>query len=64
MVGGAWVQYKSENRKPATAARGNGRRLVLLQTLRTHDFDELAGVFRRWDLRLRQLGGGNCLRGG
>jgi AraC family transcriptional regulator, ethanolamine operon transcriptional activator len=31
---------------------------VLLQTLRTRDFDELAGAFPRWDLRLRQLGRG------
>jgi len=31
---------------------------VLLQTLRTRDFDELAEGFRRWDLRFRQLGGG------
>jgi AraC family ethanolamine operon transcriptional activator len=31
---------------------------VLLQTLRTRDSDELAAGFRRWDLRLRQLGGG------
>jgi len=31
---------------------------VLLQTLRTPDFDQLAGAFPRWDLRFRQLGGG------
>ncbi len=32
---------------------------MLLQTLRTRDFDELAEAFRRWDLRFRQLGGGS-----
>jgi hypothetical protein len=31
---------------------------VLLQTLRTGDFDELAGAFPGWDLRFRQLGRG------
>jgi AraC family ethanolamine operon transcriptional activator len=31
---------------------------VLLQTLSTRDFDELATAFPRWDLRLRQLGRG------
>jgi AraC family ethanolamine operon transcriptional activator len=31
---------------------------MLLRTLRTRDFDELAGAFPRWDLRLRQLGRG------
>jgi hypothetical protein len=31
---------------------------MLLQTLSTRDFDELAGAFPRWDLRLRQLGRG------
>jgi hypothetical protein len=31
---------------------------VLLQTLRTHDFDELAQAFPQWDLRFRQLGRG------
>ena len=31
---------------------------MLLQTLRTRDFDQLAGAFPRWDLRFRQLGGG------
>ena len=30
-----------------------------LQTLRTRDPDELAGGFRRWELRFRQLGGGS-----
>jgi AraC family ethanolamine operon transcriptional activator len=39
-------------------ARGIRRRLVLVQTLSTRDFDELAEGFRRWDLRFRQLGGG------
>src|SRR5260370_35678107 len=34
------------------------RRLVLLQTLKTGDFDELAQAFHRWDLRIRQLGRG------
>jgi hypothetical protein len=33
--------------------------LLLLQALRTRDPDELAGGFRRWDLRFRQLGGGS-----
>jgi AraC family ethanolamine operon transcriptional activator len=32
--------------------------LMLLQTLSTRNFDELADGFRRWDLRFRQLGGG------
>jgi hypothetical protein len=31
---------------------------MLLQTLRTGDFDELAGAFPGWDLRFRQLGRG------
>jgi AraC family ethanolamine operon transcriptional activator len=31
---------------------------VLLQTLSTRDFDELAEAFPRWDLRFRQLGRG------
>jgi len=52
-------EYAQPEGKPATAARGNGRPLVLLQTLKTHDPDELAGAFPRWDLRLRQLGGGS-----
>lgn len=29
---------------------------MLLQTLRTRDFDELAGAFRQWNLRFRQFG--------
>jgi hypothetical protein len=37
-------------------ACGDRRRLVLLQTLSTRDFDELAQPFQRWDLRIRQLG--------
>jgi AraC family transcriptional regulator, ethanolamine operon transcriptional activator len=37
---------------------GNRRRLVHLQMLKTRDFDELAQAFRRWDLRIRQLGRG------
>jgi AraC family transcriptional regulator, ethanolamine operon transcriptional activator len=53
------VQYKSENRILAAMARGNRRRLVLLRTLSTRDFDELAEGFRHWDLRFRQLGGGS-----
>jgi hypothetical protein len=36
----------------------NRRRLVLLQTLRTYDFDELAQALPQWDLRFRQLGRG------
>ena len=31
---------------------------MLLQTLRTRDFDELAQAFPQWDLRFRQLGRG------
>jgi AraC family ethanolamine operon transcriptional activator len=31
---------------------------MLLQTLRTRDFDELAGAFPQWDLRFRQFGRG------
>jgi AraC family ethanolamine operon transcriptional activator len=31
---------------------------MLLQTLSTRDFDELAAGLRRWELRFRQLGGG------
>jgi hypothetical protein len=31
---------------------------MLLQTLRTRDFDELAGAVPRWNLRFRQLGRG------
>src|SRR5262249_30879106 len=42
----------------ATMERDNKRRLMLLQTLRTHDFDELAQAFPQWDLRFRQLGRG------
>ena len=38
--------------------RVNRRRLILLQTLRTRDFDELAGAFPPWDLRFRQFGRG------
>ena len=32
---------------------------MLLQALTTHDHDELAQGFRRWELRIRQLGGGS-----
>jgi hypothetical protein len=49
---------KSENRKLARRARGNGRRPVLLQTLSARDSDELATAFPRWGLRSRQLGRG------
>jgi AraC family ethanolamine operon transcriptional activator len=49
---------KSENRNLATMERDNWRWLMLLQTLRTRDFDELAGAFPRWNLRFRQLGRG------
>ena len=31
---------------------------MLLQALSTPDFDELSQAFRRWDLRIRQLGRG------
>jgi hypothetical protein len=34
------------------------RQLLLLQTLRTRDFDELAGAFPRWNLPFRQFGRG------
>src|SRR5262249_60636826 len=53
-----WVQFKSENCNLATIERGTRSRLVLLQTLRTRDFDDLAEAFPRWDLRFRQLGRG------
>jgi hypothetical protein len=33
--------------------------LMLLETLRTRDADELAGGFGRWGLRFRQFGGGS-----
>jgi hypothetical protein len=36
---------KSENCNVATMERVNRRRLMLLQTLRNRDFDELAGAF-------------------
>jgi AraC family ethanolamine operon transcriptional activator len=49
---------KSENRNLATIESDNRRRLMLLQTLRTRDFDELAGAFPRWNLRFRQFGRG------
>src|SRR5262245_55956612 len=42
----------------ATIQHGTRRRLVLLQTLSTGDFDEMAAGFRGWNLRFRQLGGG------
>jgi hypothetical protein len=53
--------------KPQTGDEGTWQReaLMLLQTLRTFDPDELAKGFRRWDLRIRQLGsgpGGRALR--
>jgi AraC family transcriptional regulator, ethanolamine operon transcriptional activator len=51
-------KIKSENCNLAMIERGNRRRLVLLQTLRTRDFDELAEALPRWDLRVRQLGRG------
>jgi AraC family ethanolamine operon transcriptional activator len=54
----AEVHCKSENCNLATTARGDRRRLVLLRTLSTRDFDELAQAFQRWDLRIRQLGRG------
>jgi hypothetical protein len=46
--------------KPQSGENGTWQReaLMLLQTLRTRDPDELAEGFRRWDLRFRQLGGG------
>src|SRR5262249_49057780 len=49
---------KSKTANVATMERDTRRRLVLLQTLLTHDFDELAQAFPQWDLRIRQLGRG------
>jgi hypothetical protein len=49
---------KSENCNGATIERDNRRWLMLLQTLRTRDCDELAVAFPGWDLRFRQLGRG------
>src|SRR5579875_3158671 len=49
---------KSDSCNLATIDLGNRRRLVQLRTLRTCDFDELADVFPRWNLRLRQIGRG------
>jgi AraC family ethanolamine operon transcriptional activator len=49
---------KSENCNLATMVRRNGRRRVILQTLSTRDFDELAEAFPGWDIRVRQLGRG------
>jgi hypothetical protein len=51
---------KSENCNFATMERDNRRRLVLLRTLKTRDFDELAEAFPQWDLRFRQLGPVGC----
>src|SRR5262249_13595470 len=54
-----WHGYNQvEKLQPATVERGTRRRVVLLQTLRTGDFDELTGGVPRWDLRFRQLGRG------
>src|SRR5262249_50375236 len=49
---------KSGNCNPTTLEPGTRRRLVLLQTFTTQDFDELADALPRWDLRCRQLGRG------
>jgi AraC family ethanolamine operon transcriptional activator len=49
---------KSEKRNRVMIVRRNRRRLVILQTLGTRDFDELAEAFPGWDLRFRQLGRG------
>jgi hypothetical protein len=49
---------KSENCNLATIESDGRRRLMLLRTLRTRDFDELAEAFPGWNLRLRQLGRG------
>jgi AraC family ethanolamine operon transcriptional activator len=49
---------KSENCNVATIERDNRRRLMLLQTLRTRDFDELAAAFPQWNLRFGQFGRG------
>src|SRR5262249_19147828 len=46
------------SRNPATIDRGNRRRIVLLQTLETRDFDELALALPLRNLRFRQLGRG------
>src|SRR5262249_10158323 len=52
------VQSSRKTASLATMESVNRRRLVLLQTLRTRDFDELAQAFPQWDLRFRQLGRG------
>jgi AraC family ethanolamine operon transcriptional activator len=49
---------KSENCNFATIESDTRRRRMLLQTLRTRDFDELAGALPQWNLRFRQFGCG------
>jgi AraC family ethanolamine operon transcriptional activator len=49
---------KSENCNPTTMAPGTRRRRVVVHTLKTQDFDELADALPRWHLRCRQLGRG------
>jgi hypothetical protein len=49
---------KSENRKLATIESDNRKRLLVLQTLSTCDFDELAEAFLLWNLCFRQFGRG------
>src|SRR5262245_57871555 len=62
------MEFSSTYRSLATIQVGNPQSgddgtwqqesLMLLETLRTRDPDELAEGFRRWELRFRQLGGG------
>jgi hypothetical protein len=51
-------RIKSENCNLATIEGDSRKRLMLLQTLRTPDFGDLAGAFPGWNLRFRQLGCG------
>jgi hypothetical protein len=48
------ANIKSENCNSVTIARVDRRRLVLLQTLETRDFDEMAQALPQWDLRFLQ----------
>jgi hypothetical protein len=49
---------KSENFNLATIEGDSRRRFMILQTLRTGEFDELAGAFPQWNVRIRQFGRG------
>src|SRR5262249_49299417 len=54
-----WQGYNQVGKlQPGTNGTRRQERLMLLQALRTRDFDELAQGFQRWDLRFRQLGRG------